>query len=147
MKRLAWVLAAVPLVLVACGTSGDGADKTVATTAAATESTTGTVGTSTAGTAPAQTPAAATTAGTTPTAANSPNTAGKVSANNASIAELTAAFDAAGIANGSRWAREVYEYRPYDVSDPTMAKLRQNLAKYNPGPGVVDAIIAVLSLP
>ena len=70
----------------------------------------------------------------------------KVSANNASIAELTAAFDAAGISNGARWAREVDEYRPYP-NDPNLPKLRQELAKYNPGPGVVDAIVATLSLP
>jgi hypothetical protein len=40
----------------------------------------------------------------------------------------------------------VQEYRPYPTNDPTFAKLRQNLAKYNPGPGVVDAIVATLSL-
>lgn len=39
------------------------------------------------------------------------------------------------------------EYRPYPENDPNMAKLRQELAKYNPAAGVVDQIIATLSLP
>ncbi len=73
--------------------------------------------------------------------------AAKVSANNASNAELIAAFTAAGIPNPSSWAREVQEYRPYATNDPNLAKLRQNLAKYNPAAGVVDKIVATLSLP
>lgn len=73
--------------------------------------------------------------------------ASKASANNASIAELTAAFQAAGISSAARWAAEVDEYRPYATTDTNLAKLRQNLAKYNPGPGVVDAIVGALSLP
>ena len=70
----------------------------------------------------------------------------KVNANSASVAELQRAFEAAGISNAARWAREVEEYRPYPTNDPTFAKLRQELAKYNPGPGVVDQIVATLSL-
>jgi hypothetical protein len=62
------------------------------------------------------------------------------------VAELTAAFQAAGIPNAARWAREVEEYRPYPADDPTFAKLRAELAKYNPGPGVVDQIVAALAL-
>jgi hypothetical protein len=57
---------------------------------------------------------------------------------------MTAAFQTAGIANAQRWAQEVEEYRPYPANDPNFAKLRQNLAKYNPAPGVVDALIATL---
>ena len=71
---------------------------------------------------------------------------GKVDANTASVAELTAAFEAAGIPSAARWAREVEEYRPYPTDDPTFARLRSNLAKYNPAPEVVDQIIATLSL-
>ena len=48
--------------------------------------------------------------------------------------------------NGARWAKEVVEYRPYPTDDPTFAKLRSNLAKYNPPAGVADQIIATLSL-
>ena len=70
-----------------------------------------------------------------------------LSANNASVAELEAAFEAAGISNASQWAHEVEEYRPYSVDDTGFAKLRGELAKYNPTPGVVDAIIAQLELP
>lgn len=62
------------------------------------------------------------------------------------MAELQRTFEAAGIPNAARWAREVEEYRPYPTDDPTFAKLRRELAKYNPAPGVVDQIIATLSL-
>jgi len=59
---------------------------------------------------------------------------------------LQQVFEAAGIPNAARWAREVDEYRPYDTADPSFGKLRRELAKYNPAPGVVDRIIATLSL-
>jgi hypothetical protein len=62
------------------------------------------------------------------------------------VPELQKAFEAAGIPSAARWAREVEEYRPYPTDDPTFAKLRRELAKYNPAPGVVDQIIATLSL-
>lgn len=88
--------------------------------------------------------AAATTAAAAPSASASVS---KVSANNATNAQLIAALTAAGVPNPANWAREVAEYRPYDAGDPNMAKLRQNLAKYNPAPGVVDKIISALSLP
>ena len=49
--------------------------------------------------------------------------------------------------SAARWAREVEEYQPYPTDDLSFAKLRQELAKYNPGLwGVVDQIIASLSL-
>ena len=63
------------------------------------------------------------------------------------MAQLQAAFEAAGIASAARWAKEVDEYRPYPVDAPDLPKLRKELAKYNPGPGVVDAIVATLALP
>ena len=72
---------------------------------------------------------------------------GRLSANHASIAELSAAFEAAGISNARRWAREVDEYRPYDITDTGYSKLRGELAKYNPAPGRGGAIIAELELP
>ncbi len=71
----------------------------------------------------------------------------KLSANSASRSELAAAFEAAGISNASKWAREVEEYRPYREDDTDYSKLRGELAKYNPAPGVVDSIIALLELP
>jgi DNA uptake protein ComE-like DNA-binding protein len=70
----------------------------------------------------------------------------KVNANTASVAEMQQAFEAAGISSAARWAREVEEYRPYPTDDPSFAKLRRELAKYNPGPGVVDQIVATLAL-
>lgn len=70
----------------------------------------------------------------------------RANANTASRAELTAAMTAAGVSNAARWALEVEEYRPYPTNDPTFAKLRQNLVKYNPAPAIVDAIVSALSL-
>lgn len=82
------------------------------------------------------------TAATVPTTAAQPGT--KVSANTATRAELEAALAAAGVPNAGRWAAEVVEYRPYPADDPSFAKLRRELAKYNPAPGVVDRIVSVL---
>ena len=70
-----------------------------------------------------------------------------LSANDASEDELAAAFEAAGISNAAKWAHEVVEYRPYPADDTEFQKLRAELAKYNPGPGVVDAIVGQLHLP
>lgn len=86
---------------------------------------------------------------TTTAAAPSPATAGapiRVSANNASRAELQQAFEAAGIPNPGRIAGEVEEYRPYPTNDPSFAKLRQELAKYNIPQDVVSRVIATLEL-
>lgn len=113
-------LAAGALVLTACGSSGS-------SPAAAT-------------TDPAGTGAAASAASTTATAP-----AGTVSANDATGEELIAAFEAAGIPSADRWAREVQEYRPYDTSDPTLAHLQDELAKYNPDPAVLEKILATLT--
>lgn len=48
--------------------------------------------------------------------------------------------------NAAKWADEIAEYRPYTADDPNFTKLRTELAKYNPGPGVVDKIVSVLAL-
>lgn len=84
---------------------------------------------------------------TAPTVAAAPAARAKVSANSATSAQLQAAFEAAGIANAGRWPREIIEYRPYPTDAPEIPKLRRELAKYNPAPGVIDAIVATLSLP
>lgn len=78
----------------------------------------------------------------TTTADGTPAT--KVNANTASKDELAAAFQAAGIANASRWAGEVEEYRPY--TDDGWAHLRQELSKYNIDQATFDQIIGVLEL-
>lgn len=73
------------------------------------------------------------------------NTTSKVSANKATEAEIAAALEAAGVPSAKTWAHEVEEYRPYPSDDPTFAKLRSALAKYNPGEGVVDKIVGALT--
>ena len=89
---------------------------------------------------PAASPAAAS------SAASGTNAVAKVNANTASVPELQAAFEAAGVTNAARWAREVEEYRPYPTNDPSFAKLRQELAKYNPAPDVLEKILATLTV-
>lgn len=122
-------LLAVAVFSAACGGSAVLSDQTVATNT------------------PTQAAAATSPGATTTVAIPTASSATKASANNASNAELIAALTAAGVPNPSSWAREVQEYRPYPATDPNMAKLRQNLAKYNPAAGVVDKIISALSLP
>lgn len=82
----------------------------------------------------------------TATSAASPAMAatGKVSANTASEAEIASALAAAGVPNADRWAREVTEYRPYPTDDPTLAKLQDNLAKYQPDAATLQAILSAL---
>lgn len=101
----------------------------------------------------ANTPAASlTTATATPVATSTVATTAsatttKASANNATAAQLLAAFETAGVPNASRWVVEVQEYRPYPTNDPTFAKLKSNLAKYNPSADTLSRILAALSLP
>ncbi len=78
------------------------------------------------------------------TASGDPATA-KVSANTASDSEIETALAAAGVSNAGRWAHEVVEYRPYPTDDPNLQKLRDNLAKYNPGQETVDKIVSALT--
>ncbi len=92
-------------------------------------------------------PSSSATQSSTPELADTGASGVKLSANSASRSELAAAFEAAGISNASKWAREVEEYRPYAEDDINYSKLRGELAKYNPAPGVVDSIIALLELP
>lgn len=69
----------------------------------------------------------------------------KVSANTASAEEIAAGLESAGVPNAERWAEEVVEYRPYPPDDPNLQKLRDNLAKYNPGQDTVDKIVSALT--
>ena len=69
----------------------------------------------------------------------------KVSANTASEEEIAAALESAGVSNADRWAEEVVEYRPYPTDDPNLTKLRENLAKYNPGEQTINQIVATLT--
>lgn len=72
------------------------------------------------------------------------STSDKVSANTASDSEIESALAAAGVSNPGRWAHEVVEYRPYPMDDPNLQKLRDNLAKYNPGGETLEKIISAL---
>jgi len=92
------------------------------------------------------TPKAAATSVATSTAAPAATASAvrKVNANTATRAEIQAALEAAGVPNASNWSREVVEYRPYAADDANWTKLRTELAKYNPAPGVVDQIISAL---
>ena len=69
----------------------------------------------------------------------------KVSANAASEDEISDALEAAGVSNPERWAEEVVEYRPDPAGDPDLSKLRDNLAKYNPGQETTDKIVSALA--
>ncbi len=92
---------------------------------------------------------------TTTAASASPSTGGatagstagataKVSANTASAEEIQAALTAAGVTNAARWTKEVQEYRPYPADDPSLAKLRKELQKYNPSADQLDKILSAL---
>jgi hypothetical protein len=90
--------------------------------------------------------ASASSSPTTSSAAGATSQPGaKVSANTASENDIASALTAAGVSNAERWAHEVVEYRPYPADDPNLAKLRDNLAKYNPGQETVDKIVSALT--
>jgi hypothetical protein len=126
MRHVLNALTGAAIILAACGgAASSGASNATATTAIATA-------------APTTRSASAATASSTTT---------KASANNATAAQLLAAFEAGGVPNASRWVAEVQEYRPYPVDDPTFAKLKSNLAKYNPSADTLSRILAALSLP
>ncbi|MFD1540941.1 hypothetical protein [Nonomuraea guangzhouensis] len=91
------------------------------------------------------TTAQTTSAGVSTSSASASAQAGKVSANTADEAQITAALQVAGVTNPDRWAREVMEYRPYAADDTDLTSLRQNLAKYNPGQDTVDKIVSALT--
>jgi len=127
MRRVLTALIAAAVTLAACGgaasppASNANANVTASSTAA-----------------PAASGAATTTTASSAT---------RASANNATAAQLQAAFEGAGVPNASRWIIEVQEYRPYPTDDPTFAKLKSNLAKYNPSADTLGRILAALTLP
>jgi hypothetical protein len=91
------------------------------------------------------TPAASSSAQVTTAPSSTSAATGSINANTASIAELQAAFEAAGISNADRWAREVAEYRPYPA-DPSWTQLRQEMSKYNIASDVLEKIIGLLEV-
>ena len=130
MKLVLKILSAAAIILAACGGAASGGASNGASTAPIATS------------APASTGAPTAIAAATAAPATT-----KASANNATAAQLQAAFEAGGVPNASRWVVEVQEYRPYPVDDPTFAKLKSNLAKYNPSADTLSRILAALSLP
>ncbi len=80
-------------------------------------------------------------------AAGDAATASKISANNATVEELEAAFAAAGISNPGAWAHDVEHHRPFPADDTDFAKLRRGLAEHNAAPDVVETIVGLLKLP
>ena len=68
----------------------------------------------------------------------------KVSANTATDDQIQKALEAAGVPNAARWTREVTEYRPYPTDDPSLAKLKKELQKYNPSADTLSKILAAL---
>jgi len=95
-------------------------------------------------TAPTNATGAAASAAVSTPATDATSTAAKVSANTASETEIAAALQSAGVANAARWTREVLEYRPYPTDDPTLQKLQDNLAKYQPDAATLAAILSAL---
>ena len=79
----------------------------------------------------------------TTTVATQPVT--KVSANTAPQTEIQAALGSAGVSDPARWAQQVVESRPYPADDPSLGKLRANLAKSNADQPTVDRIVSVLT--
>lgn len=120
---LAAALAAAALTFAACGSGDDSSGNDAATTA----------------------PAAVTTVETTDTGGGVEITTGTVSANTASTDELIAALEANGVDNAAQWAREIEEYRPYDMADPELTHLQDELAKYNPDPDQLQKILDTLT--
>ena len=113
-------------LVAACSSSSSTSTGTSTSSAAASTTKAGSTGSSTGG-------------GTTGSAA-----ATKVSANTASSAEIQAALTAAGVTNAARWTKEIEEYRPYPTDDPSLAKLRKELQKYNPSTDQLDKILSAL---
>jgi hypothetical protein len=132
------------LLLAACGGSANAGPDAAPSGGAAASTAAPAVGAGS-GAAPASTAAAGSGSAATGSAAVA-GSAVKVSANKATRAQLQQTFEAAGIPNAARMAIEVEEYRPYPTNDPSFAKLRQELAKYNIPTNVVDQIIATLTL-
>ncbi len=139
LRSLAVVALALPALTVGCG--DDTGTAAIATTAAAAASTT--VGGSDT-TSPDTTSPDTTSPDTAADTTDASGATTKVNANDASVEELAAAFEAAGIPNAARWAHEVEEYRPY--SDDGWAHLRQELSKYNIDDATFEQIVATLEL-
>jgi len=131
--------------LAACSGAGTGAGATSGTSAS-TEPSTSAASSPSAESSPSASASASVEASSSASASTGAAAAGvqKVSANTASKEELISALTAAGVPNPERWADEIEEYRPYDASDASLQKLRDNLAKYDPSPETLQGILSAL---
>ncbi|MFF0310999.1 hypothetical protein ACFYSC_26520 [Streptosporangium sp. NPDC004379] len=141
-RRTIWVTVALAALvpLTACGGEQSGGPTAPAPAATTGSGTTAPTATSAPG---GSASASAGAPGGAPSGAPSSQPA-KVSANTASESQIATALRAAGVPNAERWAKEVVEYRPYPADDRNFTKLREELAKYNPGQETIDKIISVL---
>ena len=64
--------------------------------------------------------------------------------NTASQGQIAAAFEAAGISNADKWAKEVTEYGPY-TADSISATLTKELGKYGIDDATLKSILSVLA--
>lgn len=129
---------AAALLLGACS---DGSSSTTATTTTTATAATADAPTTSADGSTASTAGGSTTDGST---ADAP-AATTVDANTASVDEIAAALDAAGVPNADRWALEVEEYRPYSGTDD-WAKLKQELSKYNIDQETLTKLLSALTV-
>ncbi len=100
---------------------------------------------SSSGSGSSSTAAATVTAATPATSAKGATTAKTVNANTATESDIAAVLTSNGVPSAARWAKEIVEYRPYPADDANWTRLRDNLAKYNPDPAVLDKIVASLT--
>lgn len=68
----------------------------------------------------------------------------QVDPNTASESQIQAAFEAAGVSNAGKWAKEVTEYGPYNP-DTMSDTLTKELGKYGIDQQTLDAILSVLA--
>lgn len=85
------------------------------------------------------------TTATPATSAKGATAAKTVNANTATESDIAAVLTSNGVPSAARWAKEIVEYRPYPADDANWTRLRDNLAKYNPDPAVLDKIVASLT--
>ncbi|AII11348.1 MULTISPECIES: hypothetical protein [Rhodococcus] len=68
----------------------------------------------------------------------------QVDPNTASQSQIQAAFEAAGVSNAGKWAKEVTEYGPYSP-DTISDTLTKELGKYGIDQQTLDTILSVLA--
>ena len=69
---------------------------------------------------------------------------GQVDPNTASQSQIQAAFEAAGVSNAGKWAKEVTEYGPYSP-DTISDTLTKELGKYGIDEQTLNTILSVLA--